>query len=539
MENVIVVDANARGEGRRVSTLDVIGVGPRLITSIIKTFGLKATLYPYEAIFNNEEILKEFDAIAISFMISDYKAVKRLVSKWKRINGGIVVLGGPGTLSQSILRLLDFSIAFKGEAEVTLQKLLSKFKTFTEAYYELSKSKNILKGLAIKNGENILDGGIGEWTPKQMLNIIPEINDLKNYPFFWASRVYVETVRGCSNFRRAIQTFDGKYCNNCHICYKGSLSLRINCPMNIPPGCGYCSVPMIHGPARSRNLYSIVEEIEKLINIGVSRIVLSAPDFLDFGRDDLVEGPLTDPCKPSPNIKALEDLLSKISKIKAIAEEKAVVLIENIKPCLVNNDVAEVLGRYVKDTAIYIGLESCSDDLLEKVGRPSKCFESINAIKLLKEHRLRPYVYLMHGLPFEKDEDILKTIQTIDLLRDLGVERIVLYRFTPLPYTAFEFAPRPKAAIFDPLRKILYDKVKEFNINQKKNFIGKLMKAIIAHKYGKKKGYLIAYPMKHGPVVIVKGSSSLIGHRVTIRITNVISDRVVFGEIIYVHEKHI
>ncbi|MEL9940312.1 MAG: radical SAM protein [Ignisphaera sp.] len=538
MERVIVVDANARQKGRRVSTVDVIGVGPRLVTSILKMHGFKASLYAYESILNNKEILKDFDAIAISFMVSDFKAVKKLIDMWRKVNNGIIILGGPGTLSRSMLSSLDFSLALIGESEITLQKLFSMYKSLSEAYYDLSKSKTTIKGLAIKVDREIIDGGIGEWTPKKFLNVIPEINDLKNFPFFWASRIYVEVVRGCSNFRRPIQTFDGRYCTRCDLCYKGSLSSRISCPVNIPPGCGYCSVPAIHGPARSRDLFTIVEEVEKLTKAGVSRIVLSAPDFLDFGRDELVEEPLTDPCNPPPNVYKIEELLSRLSKIRAVAEERATVMVENVKPCLVNDEVADVLGRYLKDTPIYIGLESCSDDLLKKVGRPSTCSEGISAIEKLKKSGLRPYVYLMHGLPFERDEDVLKTVKAIEILRNIGVERIVLYRFSPLPYTAFELAPKPGPAISDPMRKLLYDKVEEFNREQNKKIIGRVIKAIVALKHPKKPGFLIAYPMRHGPVIIVRGGEALVGHRVTVKIHRLLSNRIVFGEIVYVHEKH-
>lgn len=538
MESVIVVDANARQKGRRVSTLDVIGVGPRLVTSILKMHGFKASLYAYESILSNKEILENFDAIAISFMVSDFKAVKKLIDMWRKVNNGIIILGGPGTLSRSILSSLDFSLALMGESEITLQKLFSMYKSLSEAYYDLSKSKTTIKGLAIKVDREIIYGGIGEWTPKKFLNVIPEINDLKNFPFFWASRIYVEVVRGCSNFRRPIQTFDGRYCIRCDLCYKGPLSARVSCPVNIPPGCGYCSVPAIHGPARSRDLFTIVEEIERLTKVGASRIVLSAPDFLDFGRDELVEGPLTDPCNPPPNVHKIEELLSRLSKIRAVAEERATVMIENVKPCLVNDEVSDVLGRYLKDTPIYIGLESCSDDLLKKVGRPSTCSEGISAIEKLKKSGLRPYVYLMHGLPIERDEDVLKTVKAIEILRNVGVERIVLYRFSPLPYTAFEMAPKPGPAVNDPMRKLLYDKVKEFNREQNKKIVGRVVKAIVALKHPKKPGFLIAYPMRHGPVIIVRGGETLVGHRVTVKIHRLLSNRIVFGEIVYVHEKH-
>ena len=44
---------------------------------------------------------------------------------------------------------------------------------------------------------------------------------------------------------------------------------------------------------------------------GVTRIVLSAPCFLDYGRDLLVEPePLTDPRSPESNYNEIEKLLT-------------------------------------------------------------------------------------------------------------------------------------------------------------------------------------------------------------------------------------
>jgi hypothetical protein len=123
MEKVLVVDANARGIGRRVSTIDVIGVGPRLVTSLLRNYNIAARLYAYENVIEDPKIMESYDILAISFMISDVPAVKKLINLWNKINGGIVILGGSGALSQAILQSLRFSMAFKGEVEVTFKHI--------------------------------------------------------------------------------------------------------------------------------------------------------------------------------------------------------------------------------------------------------------------------------------------------------------------------------------------------------------------------------------------------------------------------------
>ncbi len=538
MSRILVVDANARGRGKRFSTLDVIGVGPRLVVSLLKSYGHYVDLSPYEIFISNPSIARDFEVLAISYMVSDVGAVRRAIDIWRKINkDGIVMLGGPGTLDTNLLMRLDFDIAFRGESEVTLSNILSRYKDLRNVLYSV-KEHGILPGLAVKmSSGKLADGGIGPWASREVVSkVIPDVDTVTRYPFYWASRVYVEVVRGCSNFYRPTLVA-GTTCLNCNMCRTSPLNLRIKCPNNIPPGCGYCSVPVIHGPARSRDMDSIVKEVKALIKIGVTRIVLSAPDFLDYGRDLLIEGFLTDPCNPKPNIDIIDKLLGNLTSITEIADGDAVISIENVKPCLVTEEVAKILGNYLRGTVVYIGVESCSDKLLTHIGRPSTCSDALRAIELLSRYGLRPYAYLMHGLPFECEDDIKATLSCIDRFKSLGVEKVVLYRFTPLPYTAFSSYSRPEPAVLNPIKAELYRRVIEFNRGQKNNLLNKIIDVVVACRYNRDPHYLISYPVKHGPVVLIRASPNFIGTIAVVRIVGVRSDRLVYGELIYVKKR--
>ena len=128
-------------------------------------------------------------------------------------------------------------------------------------------------------------------------------------------------------------------CTGCGKCREGGLEERYYCPAGVPPGCGYCSVPSMFGPPKSRSVDGIVGEVGELISLGVRRIVLSAPDFLDYGRDLLVEPqPLTDPRHPEPNRSAIEDLLSWLKGLDAVAQGEVSIMIENIKGILATKE---------------------------------------------------------------------------------------------------------------------------------------------------------------------------------------------------------
>jgi len=539
LDKILVIDANARGRGKRAATLDVIGVGPRLIVSLLRSYGFYVELLPYESFIKEANTAKEFDVLAISYMVSDFEAVRKAIDVWHLINrDGLVVLGGPGTLDDRSLKRLSFDLAFKGEVEVTFNNIFTKYKSMYDIIEDAKDLNVVIPGLAIRlSNDVIVDGGIGLWASRDLINrVIADVDSVTRYPFYWASRIYVEVVRGCSNFYRPIST-SSTICSECGVCRVGRYDLRLKCPIGIPPGCGYCSVPVIHGPARSRNLDSIIREVENLIKIGVTRIVLSAPDFLDYGRDLLVDYPLTDPCNPKPNIDAIDRLLYNLTSFLEVIEGSVSISIENVKPCLVTEDVVEILGRYLRDTAIYIGVESCSDKLLKAIGRPSTCNDNIKAIKLLSKYGLRPYIYLMHGLPFESKDDVENTLRCIDIFKEFAVEKIVLYRFTPLPRTAFSNFPKPKPAILNPVTSKLYRYIIEFNRSRKHDLLNKVIDVVIASKYDKNPRYLVSYPIRHGPVVLIRASQNFIGTIAAVRITAVKSDRLVYGELISIKKR--
>ena len=522
---VAVIDCLGRGsKGKRLATLDAIGVGPRLVVGIIESLGDKAELLMCEDVLESRVSLGDYDAVFISGMSTDKASVINVARKCR---GRPVIAGGPVFVEYDYLVKNGVDYVIWGEGELSIPELMK----FLRGGSDVSKVPNLIyrgkKGIVRNPGPPYANS-------PPLWAFQPSIKAIMSYPLWRASRVYVEVVRGCSNFYRpTIPLANGKRCIGCNLCRNGSLEDRFKCPLNIPPGCGYCSVPALFGPARSRPIKQIVEEVKELIRLGVKRIVLSAPDFLDYGRDWLVEPkPLTDPRRPPPNIEALESLLSKLSSINEVNRGEAYIMIENVKPNLVNEEVANILGKYLKGTPISIGLESGDEEFHIALGRPSTVPEVINAVKLLIKAGLRPYIYLIHGLPRESKKIIRNTINIVKKLADLGVEKFTLYRFTPLKYTAFEGYPRPQPAIKSKTSRKLYFTVRKLNEKLKKRFLGKIIKALVAGVEG---NGLILYPLPHGPVIRVMYDGEMrysIGDLVMVKITSVLSDRELGGVII-------
>jgi tRNA-2-methylthio-N6-dimethylallyladenosine synthase len=303
---------------------------------------------------------------------------------------------------------------------------------------------------------------------------------------------------------------------------------RYNCPLGVPPGCGYCSVPSSYGPPKSRSVTKIIEEVRRLLSMGVRRIVLSAPGFLDYGRDISVEPqPLTDPRHPKPNHQALEELLSQLTRLDRVAEGEASVMIENIKGCLVTRKAAEILGRYLAGTPVNIGFETGSREHSIQLGRPSTPDENLRALKRLKKAGLKPYVYFIHGLPGQTCTTVDETVRIIGRSAKAGASRIIMYRFRPLPMSAFHDQPMAPPAVKDVLGKRLHDAAREANMMMKENLVGKRFRVVIAEPYKRDLRYHVAYPLLHGPVVIVDGAEGLVGEVVEVEVIGVVSERMV------------
>jgi len=525
----LLVDVNGIGRGKRLATLDVIGAGARSIAGVLEKKGLSVELVSFEDLLKNPASTQNYDVLLVSAMTVDLTAARKVRNLWSKVAGNkISVIGGSIACDPNdALLKAGYDICVIGEGEETLEDLLK----FLQDEGSSTHLKEV-EGIAYKHMGRISYNHTRPLMPRQKYDsYTPSTRIIKYYPIYFACRVYVEVLRGCSNFyRTSLKLPDKKQCIHCYKCRTGPLRDRLDCPFDIPPGCGYCSVPTVFGPPRSRSIGKIVKEINALIDEGVRRIVLSAPDILDYGRDLLTNEPLTDPKNPPPSLDALEKLFSSIFDIDAVKKRSVSIGIENVKANLVTEETAELLGRFFKGSPVHIGCESGSNEHCTALGRPSTPNEVLIAVRRLRKNGLRPYVYFIHGLPGQDKDSAIKSITLMRKLSKSGLEKITVYRFQPLPMSAFANMSHPPPATHDKLSNMIVKEAKRINKTLKFKIVGSTVRAIIAGRYHKNPSLLIGYPLMHGPVILVKGNSNLIGKLCNIRIMRVISDRLVEGE---------
>ncbi len=507
----LILDALAAGEGKRLSSLDVIGAGPRAIAGVLEMFNLEYRIYRVEDYLRKGT--GEFDVLLVSAMTMDEPAVRRAASRFR----GIKVIGGPITSDPSVVPRLGFHLGVWGEGEVALESLLKRGLSEGEVPRDLEGVPNLITGDgALVNVSNLSAEEFRRFQPS-----VSAVRFYRTVPHYRSSRVYVEVVRSCSNFNRPKIGASKEMCDLCRACYEFDLRKRLVCPQGIPPGCGYCSIPALYGPPKSRDKDSIIEEVRGLAEMGVRRIVLSGADFLEYGREQLVNGPLTHPYEPGPNVDAIEELLRAIKELSR--EYRFFFEVENVKPCLVNDEVAEVLGRYLKGTPIHIGVETGDPEHADLLGRPCGPDESMGAIRKLREVGLRPYAYFIHSLPGQNDRVVKMTLRSMELAYRYGAEKITVYRFRPLPGTAFEGYD----VVSDRGSKMIAEKAIELNRMRKKELLGAVIKVIVAPSLGRGS---YAYPLAGGPVVKLRVKRRpKTGRVLEVKIIRVLSDRLVEG----------
>ena len=87
MQNgVLIVDALSAGTGRRTSSRDSIGCGPRSVAGVLERHEVQCRIARVENLLSTPGQMKSFQHIAISAMTMDLPVVKTIATKWKKTN---------------------------------------------------------------------------------------------------------------------------------------------------------------------------------------------------------------------------------------------------------------------------------------------------------------------------------------------------------------------------------------------------------------------------------------------------------------------
>ncbi|MHA1701066.1 MAG: B12-binding domain-containing radical SAM protein [Promethearchaeota archaeon] len=551
---ILVVDCLTVGDGKRIFTRDFIGAGPRYVAGFIENISngeVKTTLIRGETIISEKtEILKQFPIICLSSMTMDLRFTQRLLNLWldyhPNPSNRLAIIGGPITSDDNLLyKIKNVDLSINGVGEFALAALFQKNLSTIEqnlrnsddqkwksalfssipgvSFIQLNEISRTSKNLPTENKWFASTSGY----PKK----------LKSYKDYKSARIFVETLRGCSNFRRTgLELKNKKLCldNSCNICREENFKTQMNCPIQIAPGCGFCSTINEFGYPKSRDITALITEIKKLIEMGVSRIVLGGPGFFDFHREDLVSGALINPSFPEPNYRSLETLINQLLFIDKIKNHEVQIFIENVKAALCTNRALDIISK-IPSSIFSIGCETGSQEFSNLLGRPGSPEQVYDAVSRAIERGIRVHVYFIHSLPGDTEKYTKETLELLNKFANLGIDKITIYKYQELPGAPFYQIPR-KLVHFDKKTIKNFKKIKRFvigyNRSQKQKMIGKIVKVFLAEPNTMSPTDVIGWILEGGPKITVKDAIKSLGNFEDVQISRVITDRLVEGFLI-------
>lgn len=178
--------------------------------------------------------------------------------------------------------------------------------------------------------------------------------------------------------------------------------------------CSYCIIPYIRGRIRSRDIASIIEEVERLALTGVKEIVLTGIHISSYGKD-------------KENEVGLADVIDAISKIESIKR----IRLGSLEPSIITD---EFIDRIVDNEKVcphfHLSLQSGCNTVLKRMNRKYTCEEYFEKCEMLRKAFDRPALTtdVIVGFPGETEEEFR---ETVDYLTKLNLYEMHIFKFSP------------------------------------------------------------------------------------------------------------
>ena len=178
--------------------------------------------------------------------------------------------------------------------------------------------------------------------------------------------------------------------------------------------CSYCIIPYVRGRIRSRDIASIIEEVERLALTGVKEIVLTGIHISSYGKD-------------KENEVGLADVIDAISKIESIKR----IRLGSLEPSIITD---EFIDRIVDNEKVcphfHLSLQSGCNTVLKRMNRKYTCEEYFEKYEMLRKAFDRPALTtdVIVGFPGETEEEFR---ETVDYLTKLNLYEMHIFKFSP------------------------------------------------------------------------------------------------------------
>ena len=178
--------------------------------------------------------------------------------------------------------------------------------------------------------------------------------------------------------------------------------------------CGYCIIPKLRGPYRSREMDALLREAKALSDAGVKELIVIAQDITKYGMD-LPE-----------HKRLLPELLRELCKL-----DFTWVRLHYLYPDQITDELIDVIASEPKIVKyLDIPLQHVSKRILRAMHRPGDGAEFAALIADLRQ-RIPGLVLrtsLIVGLPGETEEEFA---ELCTFLQEIQIERVGVFEFSP------------------------------------------------------------------------------------------------------------
>lgn len=279
--------------------------------------------------------------------------------------------------------------------------------------------------------------------------------------------------------------------------------------------CSYCIIPYARGPIRSRDIDSILSEVESLSKNGFKEVVLTGIHVASYGKD------LKDDI-------SLIDVLERVNRVEGIER----IRLSSIEP---NVATDEFLKRYAAlekaCNHFHLSLQSGDDGVLKRMNRKydtAKYYEGVE--------RIRSYMPdvsfttdIIVGFPGETEEE---HSNSYEFARKVGFSRIHVFQYSPRKGTpAAEFKEQVDGTLKQIRSKEFIELGKEMSREFNEKHIGKELDVLFEEKSKDIMGYIEGYTTNYIRVKAPGTVESYEGEIIKVRIVSA-EESCVVGEII-------
>lgn len=222
-------------------------------------------------------------------------------------------------------------------------------------------------------------------------NIVIKVSDISKVKRYTSKEVLDRGI----NIRESVKIEDG--CNNF---------------------CSYCIIPYVRGRVRSRNIESIVKEIENLVKSGVGEVVLVGIEIASYGKD-------------LDNTLNLIDVIERVNKIEGLKR----IRLGSIEPRILTEENIIRMSKLDKLCPhFHISVQSLDDSVLKRMNRKYSVNDLFKITSYLKKYfkNVALTADIIVGFPGETDEEFNNTYENV---KKIGLYEIHVFKYSKRRWT--------------------------------------------------------------------------------------------------------